>query len=129
MTSTQLAWITGEVMASLKLPEERMADVERLIGRIGNMVLIRCNREDIPKMLEPVIAQMAEDMIREEGSSGSSLEAADGGAVSAITRGDTSISYRDDTALTQAASRLMKDYEPQIRRFKKMNLPKDEVAL
>lgn len=125
MTSTQLAWITGEVMASLKLPEERMADVERLVGRIGNMVLIRCNREDIPKMLEPVIAQMAEDMIREEGSSGSGSEDADGGAVSAITRGDTSISYRDDTALTQAAARLMKDYEPQIRRFKKMNLPKD----
>ena len=125
MTSTQLEWIAGEAMAALTLPEERKADVERLVGRIGNMVLIRCNRKDIPKMLEPVIAQMAEDMIREEGPSGSGPEDADGGAVSAITRGDTSISYRDDTALTQAASRLMKDYEPQIRRFKKMNLPKD----
>lgn len=125
MTSTQLTWITGEVMASLRLPEERMADVERLVGRIGNMILIRCNREDIPKILEPVIAQMAEDMIREEGSSDFGSEVTGGGGVSAITRGDTSISYRDDTALTQAASRLMRDYEPQIQRFKKMNLPKD----
>lgn len=123
MTSEQLEWITGEVMASLKLPEDRKADVERLVGRIGNLILIRCNREDIPKMLEPVIAMMAEDMIREERPSGSGPEATNGGAVSAITRGDTSISYRDDTAITQAASRLMKDYEPQIRRFKKMNLP------
>ena len=123
MTSTQLEWIAGEAMAALKLPEERKADVERLVGRIGNMVLIRCNRKDIPKMLEPVIAQIAEDMIQEE-ASGSSSQGSGSGAVSSITRGDTSISYRDDTAVTQAASRLMKDYEPQIRRFKKMNLPK-----
>ena len=123
MTSEQLEWITGEVIASLKLSEDRKADVERLVGRIGNLILIRCNREDIPKMLEPVIAQMVEDMIREERSSGSGPEVTNGGAVSAITRGDTSISYRDDTAITQAASRLMKDYETQIRRFKKMNLP------
>ena len=125
MTSEQLEWITGEVMAALKLAEEQKEDVERLVGRIGNVILIRCNREDIPKMLEPVIAQIAEDMIREEAFSGSSSGTEEGGAVASITRGDTSISYRDDTALTQAASRLMKDYEPQIRRFKKMNLPKD----
>lgn len=125
MTSEQLAWITDEVMNSLKLSEERKTEVERLVGRIGNMILIRCNREDIPKLLEPVIAQMAEDIIREESSSGTSSGDDGGGAVSAITRGDTSISYRDDTAVTQAASRLMRDYEPQIRRFKKMNLPKD----
>lgn len=119
MTSEQLEWITCEVMDSLKLPAERKAEVERLAGRIGNMVLIRCNREDIPKMLEPVIAQMAEDMILD----GQASSGARAGAVSAITRGDTSISYRNDTAVTQAAARLMKDYEPQIRRFKKMNLP------
>lgn len=123
MTSEQSAWITGEVIGALKLTEERKEDVERLVARIGNMILIRCNREDIPKMLEPVIAQIAEDMIQEE-ASGSSSQGSGSGAVSSITRGDTSISYRDDTAVTQAASRLMKDYEPQIRRFKKMNLPK-----
>ena len=56
MTSEQLTWITGEVMASLKLSDDKESDVERCIRRIGTMVLIRCNREDIPKMLEPVIA-------------------------------------------------------------------------
>ena len=85
MTSEQLTWITGEVMASLKLSDDKKSDVERCIRRIGTMVLIRC---------------------------------------SSVTRGDTSITYRDDTALTQASSRLLKDYEPQLRRYKKMNLPK-----
>ncbi|MFQ8729943.1 MAG: hypothetical protein ACLSAC_05190 [Enterocloster bolteae] len=49
MTSEQLTWITGEVMASLKLSDDKKSDVERCIRRIGTMVLIRCNREDIPK--------------------------------------------------------------------------------
>lgn len=118
MTSEQLTWITGEVMASLKLSDDKKSDVERCIRRIGTMVLIRCNREDIPKMLEPVIAQMAEDTLKEE------MNLSGAGAVSSVTRGDTSITYRDDTALTQASSRLLKDYEPQLRRYKKMNLPK-----
>lgn len=121
MTEEQLSWIVGEVISSLKLSDERQPDVERIVRRIGNTILIRCNREDIPKMLEPVIAQMAEDMMREEASGAGGGQA---GAVSSITRGDTSISYRNDTAITQAAARIMKDYEPQIRRFKKMNLPK-----
>ena len=82
------------------------------------MILIRCNREDIPKILEPVIAQMAEDILREE------LDTGGNGKVSSVTRGDTSITYRDDTALTQASARILKDYEAQLRRFKKMNLPK-----
>lgn len=118
MTSEQLTWITGEVMASLKLSDDKKSDVERCIRRIGIMVLIRCNREDIPKMLEPVIAQMAEDTLKEE------MNLSGAGAVSSVTRGDTSITYRDDTALTQASSRLLKDYESQLRRYKKMNLPK-----
>ena len=118
MTKEQLAWITGEVMAALKLQEDKRADVERSVSRIGNMILIRCNREDIPKMLELVIAQMAEDILREEWALSGS------GTASAVTRGDTSITYRNDTALTQASARILKDYEPQIRRFKKMNLPK-----
>ncbi len=113
MTSEQLTWITGEVMASLKLSDDKKSDVERCIRRIGTMVLIRCNREDIPKMLEPVIAQMAEDTLKEE------MNLSGAGAVSSVTRGDTSITY-----LTQASSRLLKDYEPQLRRYKKMNLPK-----
>lgn len=121
MTEEQLAWITGEVMAALKLSQDKKEEVERLAGRIGNMLLIRCCREDIPKLLEPVIAQMAEDILREAGTGQSEAVS---GAVSSITRGDTSISYRDEAAVTLAASRLMKDYEPQIRRFKKMNLPK-----
>ena len=122
MTSEQAAWITGEVMASLKLDELRQAEVERCVKRIGNAILIRCNREDIPKPLEPVIAQMAEDMLRE------TLGKSEGGpgTVASVTRGDTSISYRDDSSISQAASRLMTDYEPQIRRFKKMNLPRRE---
>lgn len=118
MTKEQLAWITGEVMAALKLQDDKRADVERCVSRIGNMILIRCNREDIPKMLEPVIAQMAADTLQEEWSLNGS------GAVSSVSRGDTSITYRDDTALTQASERIMKDYETQLRRFKKMNLPK-----
>lgn len=120
MTKEQLIWITEEVMAALKLQEDKRADVERCVNRIGNMILIRCNREDIPKMLEPVIAQMAEDMLKEAWALGGA------GAVSSVTRGDTSITYRDDTALTQASDRIMKDYETQIRRFKKMNLPKEK---
>ncbi len=95
MTSEQLTWITGEVMASLKLSDDKKSDVERCM-----------------------IAQMVEDTLKEE------MNLSGAGAVSSVTRGDTSITYRDDTALTQASSRLLKDYEPQLRRYKKMNLPK-----
>lgn len=116
MTQEQMEWITQEVMSSLKLGEERRADVERCAMQIGNMILIRCNRADIPKLLEPVIAQMAADMLKEE------MNPAGVGAVSSVTRGDTSISYRNDTALTQSATRVMKNYEPQLRRYKKINL-------
>ena len=123
MTQEQLDWITQEVMAALKLTTDKRFDVERCVRRIGYTVLIRCNREDIPKLLEPVIAQMAEDILKEE------LSLAGAGPVSSITRGDTSISYRDDTALTQSAYRVVKDYELQLRRFKKMNLPKRKGGL
>lgn len=118
MTKEQLVWITGEVMASLKLSEDKKPDVERCIKRIGNTVLIRCNRDDIPKLLEPVIAQMVEDVLKEE------LHLEGAGPVSSVTRGDTSIAYRDDTSLTLAAERITKDYELQLRHFKKMNLPR-----
>lgn len=118
MEPEQLERILKDVMESMKLGESERFQAERCVQRIGNMILIRCNREDIPKILEPVIAQMAEDMLREE------LNAGGNGKVSSVTRGDTSISYRDDTALTQASARILKDYEAQLRRFKKMNLPK-----
>lgn len=122
MTEEQASRITGEVMASLKLAEDRREDAGRLVKHIGNMILIRCNRDDIPGLLEPVIARMAEDIIRE--GAGAAQDGGDSRAAASITRGDTAITYRDDTAITQAASRTMKDYEAQIRRFKKMNLPK-----
>lgn len=120
MTPEQLGRITDEALAALKLSADKRPDVERCVRRIGNAVLIRCNREDVPGLLEPVVAQMAEDALTEE------LGLAGAGPVASIARGDTSISYRDDAALTQSASRIAKDYEPQLRRFKKMNLPKRE---
>lgn len=57
MEPEQLERILKEVMESMKLGESERFQAERCVKRIGNMILIRCNREDIPKILEPVIAR------------------------------------------------------------------------
>ena len=53
MEPEQLERILKEVMESMKLGESERFQAERCVKRIGNMILIRCNREDIPKILEP----------------------------------------------------------------------------
>lgn len=111
--------ITAEVTDSLKLSDEQSNAAGRYVQRAVNKILIFCNRNDFPEMLEDTAAQIAEDMIRAD------LLKAPEKEVATITRGDTSISYKDDSAKRQQTVDFMKNYETSLRRYKKPNIPKD----
>jgi hypothetical protein len=112
--------ITAEVAASLKLTEEQRLMASRYAKRAVNKILLFCNREDFPEMLEDTAAQMTEDMLTAELIVSSEKE------VSSITRGDTSIAYRDGHNRQKQAIDFMKNYEAALVKFKKLKLPKDE---
>ena len=89
-----------------------------VFGGLEPWSLIRCNREDIPKMLEPVIAQMVEDTLKEE------MNLSSAGAVSSRDQGRYLYHLSRRHGPYPGILPALKDYEPQLRRFKKMNLPK-----
>ena len=113
--------ITAEVKNSLKLTQEQESDALRYVRRCVNRILIFCGRDDLPPPLEPIAAQMAEDMLRADISSLSG-----GGDVASITRGDTSISYRDKSAY-QRTSDFLRDYENMLVPFRRMKVPKEAL--
>ncbi len=118
MTET-LQRITQEVLSNLKLSTEMESTVKRYVKRAVNQILISCNRDDIPPLLEDTVAQIVEDMLKADGIVKTEQE------VSSITRGDTSISYRDKSSALKDTVSFMKGYEKQLLHFKKMKLPED----
>jgi len=101
------------------MAETEQSAAKRYAKRAVNKILIYCNREDFPEMLEDTAAQIAEDMIRADMISPSEK------AVASVSRGDTSISYKDDSSVRQQTVDFMRNYEITLNRYKKMNLPKD----
>lgn len=114
-----LQQITQEVISNLKLPADMESSVNRYVKRAVNQILVYCNRQDIPPLLEDTVAQIAEDMLKADGIITTEQE------VSSITRGDTSISYRDKSSVQNETVSFMKNYEKQLTHFKKIKLPED----
>lgn len=111
--------ITQEVICNANLTADKESSVKRYVKRAVNQVLIFCNRNDLPPLLEDVVAQIAEDMLKADGIIKTEQEA------SSVTRGDTSISYRDKSSALKDTVSFMKSYEKQLVHFKKMRLPED----
>lgn len=116
-----LARIALEVKNNLNLTEDKDGIVKRYVKRAVGQVLIFCSRKDIPSLLEDVIAQMVEDMLKADGKVEVPAE------VSSITRGDTSISYKDKSSALKDTTSFMKNYQGQLVTFKKMKLPEESV--
>ena len=83
-------------------------------------VLASCNRDDLPEALEIVAAQMAEAMLRDDGTLTLPQQ------VSSVTRGDTSISYRDQSSSAKATRDYLQDYEDILWRYRKPGVPRRE---
>lgn len=113
----QIKRITAEVMDSLKMQEAEVSTAGRYAKRAVNRILIHCNREDLPELLEDTAALIAEDMIRED------LIKLPEKEVVSISRGDTAISYKSDTSRKQTVD-FMRNYETTLNRYRKINLPK-----
>ena len=83
-------------------------------------ILASCNRDDLPEALEIVAAQMAEAMLRDDGTLTLPQQ------VSSVTRGDTSISYRDQSSSAKATRDYLLDYEDILWRYRKPGVPRRE---
>ena len=83
-------------------------------------ILASCNRDDLPEALELVAAQMAEAMLRDDGTLTLPQQ------VSSVTRGDTSISYRDQSSSAKATRDYLQDYEDILWRYRKPGVPRRE---
>lgn len=109
--------LTPELMQELKLTSDKEGSVRRYLKRAASQVMIYCNREDIPSLLEDTVAQIAEDMLKADGVISISEE------VASITRGDTSIGYRDKSSAYQSTVGFTKNYEQLLNRYRKIKLP------
>ena len=83
-------------------------------------ILASCNRDDLPEALEIVAAQMAEAMLRDDGTLTLPQQ------VSSVTLGDTSISYRDQSSSAKATRDYLQDYEDILWRYRKPGVPRRE---
>ncbi len=83
-------------------------------------ILASCNRDDLPEALEIVAAQMAEAMLRDDGTLTLPQQ------VSSVTRGDTSISYRDQSSSAKATRDYLQDYEDILWRYRKPGVTRRE---
>ena len=83
-------------------------------------ILASYNRDDLPEALEIVAAQMAEAMLRDDGTLTLPQQ------VSSVTRGDTSISYRDQSSSAKATRDYLQDYEDILWRYRKPGVPRRE---
>jgi hypothetical protein len=117
MNTEQIDRIVSEVRQNLGLPYNKTPDVQRYVNRAARHALIFCNREDIPPLLEGVIAEMAEDMLKADNVAETPQQ------VSSVSRGDVTISYRDASSAYKQSTSFLKDYQSQLVHFRKMKLP------
>lgn len=103
---------------SLSVADEAM--VKRRVQLSVTRILATCNRDDLPEALEIVAAQMAEAMLRDDGTLTLPQQ------VSSVTRGDTSISYRDQSSSAKATRDYLQDYEDILWRYRKPGVPRRE---
>lgn len=118
MDEEQIERIAAEIMAAPKLKNVTEDIAKHYICRVIPEVLIYCNREDVPILMEKVIASIVEDMLQAD------LVSEPEKRVQSIGRGDTSITYIDSSSLTASAVSFCKNYERQLNQFRKIGHPR-----
>lgn len=115
--------IIDEVMQNPKIPPDARPTVELYTRRVVNQIKIRCNRDDIPPKLALLAAEITEDMLTVDKAVPGLV--ADKEVVS-IQRGDTNIRYQEKGPAASSVTSFLKDYNRQLVRFKKPNIPRTE---
>ncbi len=95
-----------------------MAEAELHARRAVNGILIYCCRDDLPRQLESIAAQIAEDTLR----AGQVVPVDD--KVASVSRGDTSISYKNGTTEYLKSTEFLRDYLSMLQRFRRMKIPR-----
>lgn len=93
--------------------------IEMDIEEVGQAIMIYCNREDIPKELKYVHANMVIDLINSENRS----KDPDGNtSVSSVKEGDVQVTFGSARVESRerATERLLFDYAKQLNRFRKL---------
>lgn len=116
----QIQRIQQEVIRINKIPDDQVETINNYVHRAVKQVLIFCNRNDLPELLEDTVIQIVEDMLRAD----EILASPD--KVASISRGDTSIQYRQKTAAYNRTVDFMKDYKSTLVHFRKPKLIKTE---
>ena len=121
MTVTeQIDRIVLGIMYAYELSVSDETAARRRVLMAVTRILASCNRDDLPEALEIVAAQMAEAMLRDDGTLTLPQQ------VSSVTRGDTSISYRDQSSSAKATRDYLQDYEDILWRYRKPGVPRRE---
>lgn len=105
--------IAADVIAAPKCKEVSLDTAKRYVKRVVTEVLIYCNREDIPSLMETIIASITEDMLQAD------LIRSPDKEVQSITRGDTSITYTDQSVKLAQAVNFIKDYKASLQHFRR----------
>lgn len=105
----------AEVKSNLNLQDENV--IRRYVHRVIDMILIYCNREDLPDRLENTAAEMCEDLLAADGIVESKKD------IASIKRGDTQINYSTNGS-SQVTAGFMKSYENRLVRYKKIKYPR-----
>ena len=87
-----------------------------LLGNVEEIILNYCNVAKLPEGLRHTAYRMAVDMYRNEqmGSAGTQKP------VSSISEGDTSVSFSGSLYETSYTDSLLKKYEKQLNRFRRL---------
>lgn len=89
--------------------------LEFIIEDVEETIKNYCNLNEVPVELSNTVIRMAIDLYRNEnlGNEEASL-----GSISSISEGDTTVTYR--SAATEFKDSLLKNYEKQLRRYRKL---------
>lgn len=92
------------------------AVLQFLLGNVEEIILNHCNVTKMPAGLQHTAYRMAVDLYRNEqmGSAGTQKP------VSSISEGDTSVSFSGSLYETSYTDSLLKKYEQQLNRFRRL---------
>lgn len=107
----------GKLKELLGIPREdtsQQAVLEFVMDDVTETILNYCNLETLPKGLENLAYRMAVDIYRHDRPGVADIPQ----AVTAISEGDTSTSFT--SAADALAGGILKDYQGQLNRFRKL---------
>ncbi|GIN37800.1 head-tail connector protein [Heyndrickxia oleronia] len=105
-----------------KLPEDELPDEKLLnvyVEEVGQSIMTYCNREDIPRELQFVHANIVIDLINAEKRR---VDPEGQTAVSSIKEGDVQVTFGSTRLETREreTEKLLFDYVKQLNRFRKL---------